>query len=147
MKLRKLLWRTSVSEAEECEHQADRHKLINFFRSSPFNCLSPASLLQAFIFSTMAMNLFMRPTSWWNDVIREPILQKIAESVPYTMSLSASIFRVFLACSAIVGSFFFLLLKLLNGLLWKSECVGWWWSQPSILEATACIVSPLYWRR
>jgi hypothetical protein len=39
-----------------------------------------------------------------NDVIREPILQKIAESVPYTKSLSASIFRVFLACSATVGS-------------------------------------------
>ena len=29
-----------------------------------------------------------------NDVIRKPILQKIAESVPYTKSLSASIFGV-----------------------------------------------------
>jgi hypothetical protein len=35
-----------------------------------------------------------------NDVIRVPILQKIAESVPYTMSLSASIFGAFLVCSA-----------------------------------------------
>ena len=56
-----------------------------------------------------------------NDVIRVPILQKIAESVPYTMSLSASIFRVFLACSAIVGSF----AKTYEWIVMESECVGW----------------------